>query len=205
MNTHINLTATPQEFFKERIDLAGKSLQIRLSEDVEFYLVNLLCSFISPQSFGAASDSNGQFFDRPLAFMLKDAVEADANAKSNLYKALGDTSLYITGFFQDYFNGKCIDIDYYITLGRTGYENAAHYSALNSVESGATATYQSLAANFVKVIDIVAEVSELGQNRQAVDILNIYDRWTKSNSDRLKRILERQGIEAIASTQKKAQ
>lgn len=205
MNTQINLTATPQEFFKERIDLAGRELKIQLPDDVEFYIVNLLCSFICPPSNELTLDSRGRFFNRPLAFMLKDAVEAEACDKPGLYKALGDTSLYITGFFQDYFNGKCIDIDYYIALGKAGYENAAVYSNGSPIESSSTATYKSLAENFIQVIDLVAEVAELGQTREAKDILNIYDRWTKSNSDRLRRILERQGIEPIMSPRKRAQ
>jgi hypothetical protein len=207
MGPEIRLTATPQEFFQERVNLAKSSLKVDLTGDVEFYVVNLLCSFIA---FPASGKENGiagepNFFEKPLAFMLRDASEAAPQDKPGMYRALGDTSLYITGFFQDYFNRKTFDIDYYITLGRTGYDQAARLMPPNRPESANRETLSALAVDFVKIMDVLSEVSEQGRRRGAVDILNVYDRWTRSQSDRLRKILAEQGIEAVEVPYKIAQ
>ncbi len=211
MVQEIRLTATPQEFFQERVSLAKASLKVNLPDDVEFYLVNLLCSYIALTPPAKDSSNAGEggnepvFFDKPLAFMLRDAFEAPPQQKPGLYRALGDTSLYITGFFQDYFNRKAFDIGYYITLGRTGYNEAAAHMASNRRESATRETMAALAMNFVQAVDVVAAVSEQGRPRGAVDILNVYDRWTKSQSQRLRKILTEQGIDPVEVPNKIAQ
>ena len=206
MVQEIRLTATPQEFFHERVHQAKDNLKVNLPEEVEFYLVNMLCSFITvPPATAGAQAGMPAFFEKPLAFMLRDASEAPAPQKPALYRALGDTSLYITGFFQDYFNRKTFDIDYYIALGSTGYEQAAQHMTPNLPESATRATLTALAVNFVLAVDVVAEVSEQGRRREAVDILNIYDRWTRSQSDRLRKILNEQGIDPVEVPYKIAQ
>lgn len=206
MAQEIRLTATPQEFFQERVHQAKATLKVNLPEEVEFYLVNLLCSFITvtPPKAGAQAGVPA-FFEKPLAFMLRDASEAPSPQKPALYRALGDTSLYITGFFQDYFNRKTFDIDYYIALGSTGYAQAAKHMTPNLPESATKATLTALAGNFVLAVDVVAEVSEQGRRTDAVDILNIYDRWTRSQSDRLRKILNEQGIDPVEVPYKIAQ
>lgn len=207
MSPEIRLTATPQEFFQERVNSAKSSLKVDLPGDVEFYVVNLLCSFIVAPASSKDNPAGNEtaFFGKPLAFMLKDACEAPDQEKAGLYRALGDTSLYITGFFQDYFNRKTFDIDYYISLGRTGYDQAARHMQPNRPESATRDTLSTLASEFVTVVDVVAEVSEQGRKRGAVDILNVYDRWTRSQSERLRRILAAQGIDAVDVPNKIAQ
>ncbi|NDE14719.1 hypothetical protein EBZ80_07300 [bacterium] len=207
MDPAIRLTATPQEFFQERVNCAKATLKVDLPNDVEFYIVNLLCSFIAAPAIGkeGGTGSDSTFFATPLAFMLRDASEAAPQDKPSKYRALGDTSLYITGFFQDYFNRKTFDIEYYINLGRTGYDQAARLMPPNRPESANRDTLSALAIDFVKVMDLLSEVSEQGRGRGAVDILNVYDRWTRSQSERLRKILADQGIDAVEVPYKIAQ
>jgi hypothetical protein len=208
MVSGIRLTVTPREYFQERVLAARHSLKVDLPDDVEFYVVNLLASFVAIQAPAEALGGGGQegaFFDKPLAFMLRDASEAPDVQKPGLYRALGDTSLYITGFFQDFFNRKTFAIDYYIALGRTGYEQAAKCLPSHRGESAGKDTLQALANDFVKVVDVLAEVAEQGKGSGPVDILNVYDRWTRSHSERLRKILADQGIIAIETPYKIAQ
>ena len=39
----------PSEFFKERVRVALSNNNMTIDNDVEFYLVSLLCNFIQPQ------------------------------------------------------------------------------------------------------------------------------------------------------------
>lgn len=205
MVSGIRLTVTPREYFQERVLAARHSLNVELTDDVEFYVVNLLASFVAMDATAEAGSPDGQFFEKPLAFMLRDASEAPDTRKPGLYRALGDTSLYITGFFQDFFNRKTFAIDYYIALGKTGYEQAAKCMPGHRGESANKDTLQALAKDFVKVVDVLAEVAEQGKGKGPVDILNVYDRWTRSQSERLRKILADQGIIAIETPYKIAQ
>jgi hypothetical protein len=95
---------SPQDFFRDQVTNAAQSLKLQLNDDIEFYLVNLLCEFINPAQLNI--DDDMAVLDTPLAFMLKKAVESSPDIQIKVYKRLGDTSLYFAGYFQDFFNRK---------------------------------------------------------------------------------------------------
>ncbi len=187
----LKLTVKPEEFFQERVAKAIGNQKIALSSEVEFYLVRLLCDFISPNEVETA---NGQFsvFDVPLTLLLKEALESPAAQKLKIYKVLGDTSLYISGYFQDFFNSKTFDMSYYVQLGANAYENLSNlHREKMPPQSG---VFVDLSKNFSRLVDIVAEVAEEINPAKDTNLLSLYERWTKTQSDRLRRKLENSGI-----------
>lgn len=192
----LDLMVKPQEFFKQKITEALTNQRVEVSDDVEFYLVNLLCEFISANKLEAM---NGDLsaLETPLALMLKEALEAPPTNKLRIYKFLGDSSLYLAGFFQDYFNRKVYDIDYYITLGSTAYTNVSIIFRDYHGDENFGEMYGNLASKFPTLVEVVAEVSDMPGGAKPVDILSVYHRWTKNNSDRLRKVLQRCGITPI--------
>lgn len=203
----IKLVVKPEEYFHEKVSAAIKRLNLEINEDIEFYLVHLLCDFIDPTKISTALGENEDVMDLPLALMLKKATEAPPNGKMRIFKTLGDTSLYFSGFFQDYFNRKSFDIGYYITLGTIGYQNVAALMRDHHREDHFYELYQELADCFERLVDVVAEVSTETNPMTASNVLSVYDRWTKCNSQRLYRLLSKYGITPIPPTSslKKAQ
>ena len=65
--------------------------------------------------------------------------------------------------------------------------------------------YGSLGEKFKALVEIVAEVSDLPGNAQALDILAVYDRWNRTNSERLRRKLTEQGIIPIPTPYREKQ
>lgn len=194
----VNLVLKPTEFFREKISNVLEKQQIKVSEEIEFYLVNLLCEFISPAPLQTKTGTL-DLLDTPLALVLKEAVEASSQEQIKIYKILGDTSLYVSGYFQDYFNRKTIDIDYYMLMGSTAYN---HLSALDRERN--SELYSNLSLNFHVFVEVVAEVADqLGGINKSKNLLAIYDRWTRNNSDRLRKTLEEYGITPIANTNTK--
>ena len=189
----LDLDVKPQEFFREKITAAIAKQKVKVSDDVEFYLVNLLCEFIAP---GKLETVTGELnaFETPLALILKNALEAPPSTKMRIYKYLGDTSLYVAGFFQDYFNRKAFDINYYIALGASAYGNVSSLMRDHHADEHFAQTYQALGTKFHEMVEIVAEAAEMPGNAQALDILATYDRWNRTNSERLRRKLNEQGI-----------
>jgi hypothetical protein len=192
----LNLMVKPQEFFREHVCQAASNQNITIEPHVEFYIVNLLCDFIN-QSKLAVSDGEIDPIDTPLAIMLKRALEAPSAEQLKIFKYLGDTSLYFAGFFQDHFTRKAVDIDYYITLGATAYNNLSGIMRDQHSDPHFSSFYSSLSSNFPDLVEIVAEVSDATNSTRSVDLLATYERWLDTNSDRLKRSLERAGIKPV--------
>ena len=182
---------SPGEHFKEKISTASKDLNLVISKDVEFYLVTLMCSFIKPK--------DGVEFDTPLALQLKAAAEAAPENRDSKLKWLGDTSLYLAGFFQDFFNKKTYDIKYYISMG----SNA--YLKLSETSKTSVNVYKDLAHKFDHLVEVVATVAEDIPATKDLNLLATYDRWTKTRSQRLRKILEEEGITPIEVNMSKIQ
>ena len=201
----LDLLMSPQEFFHGKITAASRQLNVKLDDHVEFYLVNLLSNFVTTSSFNGDGEDADDILSTPLVFMLKRAVEAPPGKQPQLYRRLGDASLYVTGFFQDYFNRKTFDINYYVTMGSSAYEQASTLSRASIRDDGIPEILESLSRNFLQVVDIMAQASDSTAMRQDSNILALYDRWNRSGSERLRGLLEENGISPIRVPIQKAQ
>jgi len=197
-STSLDLTMSPREFFHGKITEASRDLNVKLEEHVEFYLVNLLTSFIQKTTVSEADgDAEQDVLSTPLAFMLKRAIEAPVEKQPQLYRSLGDASLYVSGFFQDYFNRKTFDINYYMTMGASAYDQASSLTRGQSRDDVFHETMESLAKNFGQIVDVVAQASDSSSMNQDSSLLILYDRWNRSGSQRIRMLLEDKGINPI--------
>ncbi len=194
-----NLLVNPQDFFRVRVEEALANLNLSVPDPVESYLVNLLCEFINPSDIETANGLKLSALDTPLAIMLKEATEAPPNQRLRILKYLGDSSLYISGFFQDYFNRKTYDASYFSSVGASAYENVSHLMRDQHGDRHFSAIYRDLAYHFADLVEVLAEISESPDENRPVDILAVYDRWNRSPSERLRRILGRFGIIPVSS------
>lgn len=196
-----NITETllvqPEEYFRERVSKATAALKVDLGVDLEFYIVQMLCAFIKPETIKLSSGDDQDIFETPLVIMLQKAYESEnTEQRLTMLRRLGDTSLYVAGYFQDYFNRKTFDIGYYIELGSLAYSNVAQ---LTRQRKDKAEVFHDLSENFSQLVDVVAEVSEGFTVQDNKDVLAIYDRWTRSNSDRLRKMLLNLGIQPISN------
>ncbi len=199
----LDLNVKPQEFFREKVSEAAARQKLKMSDDVEFYVVNLLCEFIAPTKLETPV-GRLDALETPLALMLREAVEAPPAQQLRIFKFLGDTSLYLAGFFQDYFNRKAFDIDYYISLGQNAYDNVSSLMRDVHGDDHFTEVYGTLASQFKPLVEVVADVSELPGNVQPLDILAVYDRWNRNqDSERLRAKLTNVGIIPIPTIRDK--
>ncbi len=178
------------EFFKDMLAAAREHQKVEVQESTEFYLVNLLAEFVPATQLFRTAEHEAE----PLAFMLKRAQESNGFERVRELKKLGDTSLYVSGFFADSFERKLVDIDYYISMGGRA------YGVLSEIfqGGGAGSLYRELGEKFVKIVDLLSEVSEraaLGTNQGAV---KLYERFVRTGSERIARLLSEQGIMPMA-------
>lgn len=187
---------TPQaaeQFFKEQLDAAIGRQRARVEEEAQGYVVRLLAAFVRSEEL-FARDEGGQLTQRPLAFLLKDALEEQGPARVQLLRKLGDTSLFVSGFFAESLDRKSPSVDYYIAMGERAYD-AVDGAVARSSRARRT-VFEELSRKFGQLVDLLNEVSE--RTRVCTDrgLVRLYDRWLLTGSQRVAGLLREQGVAA---------
>ena len=190
----VELSLSPHEFFRDILKKSSKKNSVALNNDLEFYLVNLLCHFIEPKSYFSVEEDI-DFLNTPLALILKKALESSPDRQLLLYKLLGDTSLYLCGLFEESLEKKRITSDYVISLGSQAYENVSILMRTNKRDSDFNRIYSSLASDFNDIVKVLSSVSR--ETFRANKIESLLKKIDGSNLHSPEKILlefEEQGI-----------
>lgn len=177
-----------RDFFRDLLTRAIENQRARVQPFTELYLVNLLHEFLASEALYVQAE-DGTWHQKPLALLLKEALEEEGPARVRLLRRLGDTSLFISGFFPDSLGRRSslIDVDYYISMGGRAYDAVARHALERSL-------WEELADKFRLLVDLLNEVSERTLACNDAGVLRLYERWLKTGSDRLATLLVRQGV-----------
>ncbi len=177
------------EFFRSRIKKAMSEMGLDASEMAEFYLVNLLDEYHETSKLFFL-EGDGPVM-RPLALLLKKAQDGNYRQRQEYLKHLGDTALYVAGFFTDYVHRSLVNLDYYISMGGGAYGTLSSLVRQKQFQE----LFYELAIKFAPFVDVLAEVAPWSRHIDNRRLVQIYARWLKSGDARLKEILEREGID----------
>jgi hypothetical protein len=108
-------------------------------------------------------------------------------------KDVGDTSLYVSGFFSDSLQRKLVDVDYYIQMGGTAYSMLARFFRGNPHSLVFGDIYDELGAKFPRFVDVFAEVAEETMTGN-LGLVQLYERWLRTGSEWMERKLRAQGV-----------
>jgi len=178
---------TPMEFFREQLTRAMEHQKISTSAFTEWYLVNLLAACVRGDALPASEPG---YDETPLALLYVRAIQASRVERARLLRLLGDTALFVSGFFADSLHRHLVDLDYYRVLGGRAY-------ARLSLEEGAVVTpgvFQELGDRFMEFADLLQEVSEASRVGTPTSIVKLYERWLETGSRRAASLLAAQGI-----------
>ncbi|MBS2023748.1 MAG: hypothetical protein JST92_15195 [Deltaproteobacteria bacterium] len=180
-----------QEFFKGQLDLAIDRLHVRVDTETQGYVVRLLAAFATSDELFSRDDS-GQLQQRPLAFLLKDALDEQGPARVQLLRKLGDQSLFVSGFFAEWLDQRSPSVDYYIAMGERAYDAVG--GAVARTGGSKKSVFSELSAKFGQLVDLLNEVSE--RTRVCTDrgLVRLYDRFLRTGSQRLAGLLRDQGV-----------
>lgn len=188
--TRLQLISQPQEFFYELLTDALGRRALRPTPETEFYLVNLLNQFMTTDAL-YMRDANGHYREEPLALMMKEALEtSEAELKKMLFRQVGDVSLYVAGFFQHSLTRKLVDLDYYIGMGGGAYQQVAS----RADEEKTKVIFEELAHRFGSFVDVLADVSDQTTLKSEKNLLQLYDLWSRTGSERAAKSLQEEGI-----------
>jgi hypothetical protein len=182
-----------QEWFRERVSDALSHRSLQIQEVTEFYLVNLLASFLERERLfcprSAVEHAAGDVLDEPLALILLRALAADRHARVRELRRLGDTALFVCGFFGDSLARSAVDVDYYVAMGERA------YGTLADAERGwAGAPFGELSDRFGDFVDLFAEIAELSDLRSNRGLVRLYERFLATGSARVAELLRARGV-----------
>jgi hypothetical protein len=169
--------ASVDAFFHEVVTDAVEAVHLDTSEPAEWYLVSLLGDF-----------TRGRITDAPLGLELARARDAEPGERVRALKQVGDTSLYVSGFFTESLGRKMIDADYYIGLGSRAYAELA-----GRLGGSLTEVYRELADKFPRFVDVLAEVRRRCDFLGA-DVVKLYEQWLKTRDEWIEKKLRGFGV-----------
>jgi len=198
MATSIVREETPMEFFREQLGRAMEHQKVSTSAFTECYLVNLLASGVQGDPLPPPQPG---FDESPLAFLYIRALRASRHERARLLRAMGDTALFISGFFADSLQRKLVDVDYYRSMGGRAY---AHLGD-EEVRPFGPSVFRELAARFMQFADLLQEVSEASRLTNQASVVRLYERWAHTGSRRAAILLAELGLAPAVSDAGKAQ
>ncbi|WP_045119683.1 hypothetical protein [Haliangium ochraceum] len=170
-----------ESFFREVVMDALERAQVAATEATECYLVNLLGAFATTP-----------IPDEPLSMKLVRA-QGDPAERVKALKEVGDTTLYMTGFFGASLDRRgLVKPDYYMNLGEAAYGELA--SRLHGARSSSIGeTYRELAAKFPRFVDVLGEVRKQ-VDFTGGDVVKLYEQWRETRSEWIEKRLRAMGV-----------
>jgi hypothetical protein len=178
MPLEVTAHATVDAFFFEVLHEALAEVHLDATEPAGWYLVSLLGDF-----------TRARLPDEPLAMKLAQSQIAEPGERVKTLKEVGDTSLYVAGYFAESLSRKLVDADYYIGLGRGAYAELAGSLGSNSV----TEVYRELSQNFPAFVEVLGEVRRRVDFAGA-DVMKLYEQWLRTRDAWIEKKLRALGV-----------
>jgi hypothetical protein len=176
--------ASVDEFFYEVVNDALGEVKLTATVPASWYLVGMLGEF-----------TRARLPDEPLAVKLAQSHEALPAERVRCLKEVGDTSLYVAGFFAQSLSRKLVDADYYIGLGRGAYAELA-----GRLNGNLTEVYRELADNFPGFVDVLTEVRRR-VDFAGCDVVKLYEQWLRGRDLWIEKKLRALGVFIGAGSQ----
>jgi hypothetical protein len=179
-----------QEFFLDTVEEAFERLNFQTIPHASSYLVSLLDHFCFTDNLFDLDEVTGKRKLETLAEMYLQANQKDNPNKQKSLRKLGDTSLYISGFFSDSLKKKIIDLDYYIEMGERAYGTLAHIST----DDISVRVYTEFSQKFINFVDVLTYISQKSMANSNEDLLRLYDRYITTGSSLAREQLLERGL-----------
>ena len=205
----MHLGESLETFFRGEVDQALRAEGLPAGGPTQPYLVNLLAAYAAQP-----------IEDRPLGLQLLQAQQASPRERRSRLREIGDTSLFLSGFWGDSLGGKMVDVDYYISLGGMAYAELAgdrerEPDALER-ERGCTGVpgqrrteplptgqvFTELSTHFPRFVGVLMTIRHRtsARARSDRDIVRLYERWMRTKSGWAARRLVEEGVIAVKSS-----
>src|SRR5438128_116392 len=161
------------EFFREAVSKAIKSQGVSTTELTEFYLVNLLSEF-----------ATGPLPEEALAIKMCEGLQSTPASRAQKLREVGDTSLFVSGFFPDSLNRSLVDVDYYIGMGEVAYGHLSRLAPSTRGSDVFTQVFSELSDKFTRFVSVIGEIAQSNDaTGSPVNVLRLYEKYLKTASE----------------------
>lgn len=196
----LSVIGSTRAYFFSSLQQALFARKIETFPAVEIYLVDVLEKFMLTDKLYDESNSSGKKTRETLAEMMLRASSATPRQRADLLRKLGDSALYISGFFGPSLQRKIVDVDYYINMGTTAYSSLAR----EIDEDTFSRAYAEISNRFTDFVDVFTLMSQGTRDAQrGPDVFRQMDLLSKTGSPLILEQLSEQGIFPDASQIKK--
>ncbi len=196
MSERIIVGKSAREWFREAVGETLAHRNLKVQEVTEFYLVDLLASVLERERL-FVEEADGTVRAEPLAMILLRALEKDRAQRARELRRLGDTALYVSGFFGDSLARSVAGVDYYIAMGERAYGALAQGGG-GAGARGQDELFTELADRFEQFVDVFAEIAELSNLRSDRGLVRLYERYLTTRSTRVAELLRERGVALFA-------
>lgn len=186
----LSLQLDLRDFFKEKVSEAIIKRKAEFKPLVESYLVDLLSFYSITENLYDDIDNSGKKQRAMLAELLLQATQSKEATKIEILKKLGDSSLYVSGFFSASLNRKIVDVDYYVDMGTTAFGMLSNEVKENTF----TMLYGDISAKFLMLVDVLTYISDRSFVSRDQDILRLMDLYSKTGLPSAGETLVEKGI-----------
>jgi len=180
----MDLTCSLSEYFHRAVQTALERRQVETRELTEFYLVNLLSAYSARPGID----------DAPLAIRLAEALEAaGVEERAKRLREVGDSTLYVSGFFAESLERRMMDLDYYCEIGGAAYRRLAQIARF-SREASFGEAYVELSDKFRALVGVLNDISESQSMHTPSGVMKLCERWARTRDDELGKRLRQAGI-----------
>ena len=113
------LESSLQSFFFDKIQNINQKSTRPISNELVYYMSLVLDKF--GQSQNLYEEREGKLRDKTLGLKLLKSSELSEPQKKRTLREIGDTALFVCGYFYESLNSKLIDISYYEDVGKVAY------------------------------------------------------------------------------------
>jgi hypothetical protein len=179
----MDATETLDSFFFEKLGAALREHRVMPAAETEHYLLRLLCHY-----------ATRPVDEQPLALKLMAAEEAAPAERRRQLREVGDTSLFVSGFWSDSFARRIVDVDYYIGLGGSAYGRLARVGDGWSRDPFA-GVFEELAEKFKHFVRVLETLSTwVRPPSTPQDMVRLYDKYRDTGSTWARNRLAAMGV-----------
>jgi hypothetical protein len=92
---------------------------------------------------------------------------------------------------------KPVGIDYYIAMGGSAYSTVSDLASRMQSSDTYSGVFTELCRQFASLVDMLSEVAENSNLHSHSDILELYEQWLQTGSERIASKLRAAGIEPV--------
>lgn len=188
--TNQELISDSRGFFEEVVRDALRQKKIKTQLVVTNYLVDLLKHYVITENLFDWEDDSGRKRRSTLAELFLKSSELSPAQRVETLKKLGDTSLYISGFFAQSLNRKVVDVGYYVDMGVSAYGTLAEVVP----ERTFAQVYAEMGRKFTEFVEAFSFISTQTMVQASEDLMTLFSVYLSTGSESARQAILDQGF-----------